>query len=762
MITKYANFILKNRFAVLVFMLLLATVATYGAKNLVFSSDYRIFFSEDNPQLIAFDKMQDTYNKNDNVMIMLRPKSGNVFNAQTFEAILKLTTDSWQTPYSSRVDSLANFQHTYSDEDDLIVGDLIDAEETINKNYIQKIKKIALAEPLLINRIISPAGHATGVNITVQLPGAHNNEIAEIATFVREMLKKYRAEYPDIEFTDTGGVMMNNAFPEASKSDMQTLVPITFLIIMLGLYWFTKSLSGTLGTFLIIVLSIITAMGTAGWLGIKLSPPSASAPLLILTLAVADCVHFLMSMLQHMQQGKNKNEAIVESIRINFHPIFLTSLTTAIGFFSMNFSDAPPFRDLGNITAIGVIYAFFLSLTILPILMSFLPVKVKHGKVQQAKYKIIDNLATNVIKYQKRYFIAMTIVIVGLISLVPLNQLNDKMVEYFDTSMEFRQKADLLTDNLTGLYFIDFSLGSREAGGISSPKFLHTVEKFSKYLKNKKDTLHVYSFTDVEKRLNKNMHSDDEAWYKIPEKRDLAAQYLLLYEMSLPYGLDLNNQMNVDKSSLKLTATLNSISSQDMIKYSDDAIAWFDKNAPEIDIDPASSALMFSHIGMRNIKSMLSGVAVALIMISALLIFALGSFKHGMISLIPNIAPAMMAFGVWGVLVGQIGLAASVVTSMSLGIVVDDSIHFLSKYLRARREKNMPAPEAVRYAFNTVGAALLVTTVILVGGFSVLSQSGFSINSDTGLLTAITIVLALIADFLFLPPLLMWMDRKKA
>jgi hypothetical protein len=169
---------------------------------------------------------------------------------------------------------------------------------------------------------------------------------------------------------------------------------------------------------------------------------------------------------------------------------------------------------------------------------------------------------------------------------------------------------------------------------------------------------------------------------------------------------------------------------------------------------------MFAHIGKRNISSMLLGTTVALVLISLVLVIALKSVKIGLISMIPNLVPAAMAFGLWGILVGEVGLALSVVTGMTLGIVVDDTVHFLSKYLRARREQNMSSPDAVRFAFANVGMALWATSVALVAGFLVLSLSAFKLNSGMGLLTAITITFALLADFLFLPPLLMKLEGK--
>jgi predicted RND superfamily exporter protein len=260
------------------------------------------------------------------------------------------------------------------------------------------------------------------------------------------------------------------------------------------------------------------------------------------------------------------------------------------------------------------------------------------------------------------------------------------------------------------------------------------------------------------------MHGDDSAFFKLPDERDLAAQYLLLYEMSLPYGLDLNNQIDVDKSSIRIIATIETLSSNELIALNNRAYTWLKENTSHIDLsaNPGSgTALMFANIGKRNIKSMLVGTTLALFMISIILIFAFRSLKIGLISLLPNLIPAALGFGLWGIFVGEVGLALSVVTGMTLGIVVDDTVHFLSKYLRARREQGLSSEDAVIYAFSTVGRALVVTSIVLIAGFLVLSLSSFELNSGMGLLTAIVIAFALIADFLLLPTLLMKFEEKK-
>ena len=746
------------RYAVLLVTILLVAVAASGARFLTFKTDYRVFFSEDNPQLLAFEELQNTYTKTDNVLIVLAPKDGNVFTRETLASVATLTKAAWQLPYSLRVDSLTNYQHTRAEGDDLIVADLVPDPSLLGPEELHAIREIAVNEPLLVSRLVSAQGHVTGVNITIQLPdNGSGKEVPAITEHARELVEQVKAENPKLDVYLTGMVIMNNSFPEVSVRDQQTLIPIMFMIVLVTLAFLLRSLSSMIGTFIVIVFSILTAMGLAGWLGMGLTPPSASSPPIILTLAVADCVHFLVTFLHAMRKGMDRHSAIVESLRINMQPIFLTSLTTVIGFMSMNFSDAPPFRDLGNIVAMGVAAAFVFSVTFLPALMAILPVRVKAGAARHTGR--IDRFADFVVARQTSLFWISGVVIILLVAFIPRNELNDEFVKYFDDSIPFRTATEFASENLTGIYTIDYSLGNGEVGGISEPAFLADVERFAEWYEAQPGVLHVNTLTDIMRRLNKNMHADDETWYRLPDERELSAQYLLLYEMSLPYGLDLNNQINIDKSATRMTVTLDSVSSNQLLSIEASAQAWLADNAPYMKSGGASPSVMFAYIGQRNIRSMLIAASLALVLISIILIFALRSFKIGMVSLIPNLAPAGMGFGLWGLMYGQVGLGMSVVMGMTLGIVVDDTVHFLSKYLRARREQGLDAPDAVRYAFHTVGVALVVTTLVLIAGFMVLTQSAFKLNADMGLLTAITIGLALIADFIFLPPLLMKADK---
>jgi len=472
---------------------------------------------------------------------------------------------------------------------------------------------------------------------------------------------------------------------------------------------------------------------------------------------VADCAHILTNFVHALRAGKNKHHAIVESLRLNLQPVFLTSLTTAIGFLSMNFSDTPPFRDLGNIVAMGVMVAFVLAVTLLPAMLAILPARIQPSAALTVNS--MSHIADFVIRRRRFLFRFLGPLFVLIIAFIPRNELNDQFVEYFDETIEFRRATDFSIQNLTGIDNIQYSLRADETGGVSNPEFLENVEAFANWYRLQPGAIHINTITDTFKRLNKNLHNDDDSHYRIPTRRNLAAQYLLLYEMSLPYGLDLNDQINVDRSATRLVATLQKLTSAEIIELENRAQRWMQDHAPAMQTDGSSPSIMFSHIGARNIRSMLIGTSVALVLISMVLVVAFRSIKIGIVSLAPNLMPAALAFGIWGLLVGQVGLALSVVAAMTIGIVVDDTVHFLSKYLRARREEQLSTEDAVRYAFFTVGTALWVTSLVLTAGFLGLSRSAFEVNSGMGLLTAITIVIALIADFLFLPPLLMAVDR---
>jgi predicted RND superfamily exporter protein len=341
-----------------------------------------------------------------------------------------------------------------------------------------------------------------------------------------------------------------------------------------------------------------------------------------------------------------------------------------------------------------------------------------------------------------------------------LIELDDNFLTYFDDSFEFRRATDFLIKNLGGWDSIEYSLDSGQSGGISDPEYLGTVDRFAAWCRQQPKVIRVATVVDTIKRLNRDMHGGDERYYRIPDQRELAAQYLLFYELSLPFGQDLNSQIDVDKSCTRLTVVLESMSAKELCHMDEVARQWLQANAPRhMRAGGTGPSLIWARITQRNIGSMLLASLGEIVLISCIMIVAIRSLKFVVLFLIPNLVPPFVAFGIWGMIKGQVGLALSVVVAMTLGIIVDDTIHFFVTYFRARREEAMNPEQAVRHAFATVGSAIGITTLVLVSGFLVLTLSHYKMIAEMGMMCTMVIGLALFVEFFLSPTLLMKFDR---
>jgi uncharacterized protein len=758
--SQFAAFVVRTRWWIIAVSFALIALAATGLQNLTVTQSYRVYFGPDDPNLVAYESLENTYTKDDSIVFVLAPRHGDVFTRDFLSVVETLTEQAWQIPYANRVDSITNFQHTEADHDDLIVADLVKTATSFTDDQLVKVKRIALAEPQLRKLLLADDARVTSVNVNVLLPGIDEaNELPAAIASARELAAGIEAQDENVEVHISGMTAMHNAVSEAAMSDMSVLAPLSFGVMFLLVAFLAGGMVGTMTTLFVFSMSVVGAMGMSGHYGFPITPTGATAPNIILTVAVANSVHILIAYFYALRQGHDKHDAVQESLRLNLHPISLASITTAIGFLAMNFSVSPPFQQMGTTVATGVLISFALSITFLPAMLAILPT----GRIRQRSIEDtwIQSFGDFVVSKRRGLLWGSAVCIVVLIANVPRNQFNEVFFHYFDKKMEFRVDTDFMLDNLTGLYQIHYSLDSGEAGGISEPVFLRLTDQFAEWWRTQPETEHVRSITDTMRRLNKNMHGDDEAMYKLPDSRDLAAQYLLLYEMSLPYGLDLNNQINVDKSSTRVTVTLKPIAMQETLALTARASDWLDKHAPAIGHDQGSGMVMMAtHMTMRNVTTMVYGTTIALALISLVIVIALRSLKIGALSFIVNLAPIAMGYGIWGIIDGEIGMGLSIVGSMTFGIVVDDTVHFLSKYLRARRENGLSAEQAVKYAFSTVGRALIVTSIVLVAGFSVLATSLFSVNSNMGISVAIVIGCALFTVLLFLPPLLIKLDSQ--
>ncbi len=769
---RAARFIVANRWIWV--LLTLALVALAAARiDRIWPPDpsARIFFAPENPDRQALDLFEQRFAKDDNLMVLFVPEEGDVFTPRVLEAVGAFTEAAWRLPLVRRVDSLTNFQHTYAEGDELIVRDLVPDPAAVTPEEAEVVRAIALDRIELVNSMVAEDAEVTQVLVRFTLPGIEpTQEVPLIVEEARALIAETEAAFPEIDIRLTGSVMINNQFATSGRDDSANLLGPMFLVILLIVGLALRSVFATLAVLVVISLSAFMGLGALGWIGIPLNSVTVLAPLYIMTLAVASAVHILSAARQAMPETGDRKEWMRRALTDHMGAIIIACVTTAIGFFSLNFSISPPFRQLGNIVGSGVLAALVLTLTLLPALVTVLP--IRRQTTQPSAAHGMGKLGDWVARHHRVLLPSMTVAAVALAAGMSQIKLEDDFLRYFDERYEFRQDTDYAERELTGVNTLEYPLPAGEAQGINRPDYLKEVEAFAAWMRDQPGVTSVRTLTDTVARLNMNMHADDPAFHRLPDSREEASQYLFLYELSLGYGMDLTDQIDIDRAAMRVTVYIANVTTADMRALTLRAADWLQENAPIIsqawerehpglpEVTPTGVTHVFNVISHRDVRAMLTGTTIALILISGVIMIALRDWRIGLISLLPNLLPAAMGFGLWGYTVGAVTLAIAVVVAGTLGIVVDDTVHFLSKYARARRQ-GMSAENAVRYSFRSVGMALLITTIGLFAGFAVLAQSGFAVNGDLAKLTAITIVLALVADFFLLPALLIWLDTRR-
>ncbi len=758
--SSFTALVMARRWQAILLSLALTAALAVGAQYIVpVDVDFRNHFNKNDPHLIALEDLEDTYAISDTVLVGVAPKSGTVFTSEALSAVETLTKRLWQTPYVTRVDSITNYSHSRAVGDELIVNPLIDDARSLGDDDLKRIGKIALGTEEISGRYVSPDGRVAALNVSLAIPDKNRQAAkVKVVDFLHGLAAEERAKYPTIEYHLTGELFLNRSVQDALDEDMGVLGPVAFGTMLVVAAIMVRSLWGVVSIVIMTLAVLLSALGFVGWTGLTLYGESGAALFVLMAVTVAHSVHIIEAVRTGLRQGMDRTQAAVQAVEINIWPVFLTSLTTAIGFLSLNFSEMPPFRVMGNIVAFGSMCAFVYAVTLLPAFLSLTPMRLRRGEEEKSDF--FDGFGRFVVARHLVLLGTMSVLVVVLVAGISRIELNENHHELLDRSYEYRRSTDFISRNFGGLEPFEYSLSAGKAGGVTNADYLRNVDAFAEWFRAQPEVVHVFSIADIIKRLNRNLNADKREFYKIPDSSDLAAQYLLLYEFSLPVGLDLNNLINVERSATRLTAMLRSMTVDEKIGLDDRAQAWLRKNAPGMETGASGVTIVGAYSIKRNIQNMLIGTVIAMGIVSLLLIFVFRSLRFGLISLIPNFVPAAMAMGLWGYAVKEVGVAASVVTALAFGIIVDDTIHFMTKYLRGRKQGLLPS-ESVQSAFGTVGKALLVTTVVFALGFMVFGASGMANNRALGLLMGMTVIIALVADFLLLPPLLMVLDRTR-
>ena len=754
-----AETIIRYRPLCIIISLLILAGLAQGLSKINFNPDINAFFPENDTLTTSHLSIEDTYSSMDNAVIGIGVKEGTVFTNEVLSLIEDLTERAWKTPHSLRVDSLSNYSYVSADGDDLYIEPFLEGSSTYDLKTLKEKELIIEEEELAYGAIISKDKKTSLINIVFDPPRKDiEAEYQESLNYVLGFLEEARKNHPEVDLIISGIVYMEYQSPMLLKAQMPKLMPTAILVILLTLFLLLRSLVAVAGSFLVILMSVVSAMGSIGFMSGDIAQPFIMVPILIATLAVADCVHLFTLYFQNLDSSRKSKEAMLESLKLNLQPLFLTSLTTAIGFLSLNLAPVEPLRGIGNGVAVGVFLAFIFTVLLLAPIVSYF--NVKQSKNINFQKNIARKLGRFSIKNYKRLLVIVPVISCFLMAFIPLNKTNDNPLEFYsERYTTSAADSKWISQRIGGTFPVSYELNSQ--GIVSDPEFLREVDKFSEWLASNKEVLHVSSLSKIMKNLNKTLHGKQDEWNIIPTEPDLSAQYLFFYEMSLPYGLDLTNSISQNKESIKLVASLKELGSLEYREFAKRVENYASQNMPEDMVSIGTGTRpIFAFLSNMLITQLVYALGIGIVLITATIILFFRSLRYGMLTSVTNLLPIGVAFGIWAIVSGEISMLVGIGMGTTLGIIVDFTVHFLSKYLHARRQKNLSAEEAVEYAFETVGFALIITSFSLILGFLVLLQAFFIPIHGFVLFSSIAFLSALIIDLLLFPALLITWDKR--
>ena len=757
----FAKLLIKYRYLSIGLVIIVVCLLATGLTKLTFNPDLETYFPEGHPAVIRYNEIDDMFIPTDNLIIAVHSNEGTLFNGDSLKVIEELTRKSWTIPYSVRVDSLTNYSYVKSVNDDLIVEPFIEEAEKKSIEFIEKRKDLVAGEDIIYKSLISEDKKTSVVSIIVDPPGPNKeDQNSELINYILGFIEPIKESNENLDIRLLGNPYLDYISPRIVKAEMPVVMPLMLLLIFLIVFLMIRSYVAVLATFVVILMSLIATFGSIGILGNPLNQMVTTIPILIITLALADCIHLFSIYFQNRVKGISSKESMEKSLEMNIQPLFLTTISTCIGFLCLNFIEVAPLRDFGNAVAIGIGFAFIFTIFFIAPIVSFFEVKTASKVTKQTRFS--TSVGSFILKNGNKLIFSITSISFLILLCIPMNELDENPTQmYAEGFTSFSSDTLWLDEKLSVTFPVNF-LATNEEGQVSDPDFLKILDKFSVWLEEREQVNHVTSLANNMKNLNKSMHGDDPEWKKIPENADLSAQYLFFYEMSLPMGLDLNSSISQDRKSTKISATLKDMSSNEFKEFNNEVLGYLRQNNLENMIsEPSSFRVIFTYMVEAIVNSLLYGLFIGILLITLIIGLFFRSYLLPALSIFPNILPIGMGFGLWGLFVGDVGFMVAVGMGSTLGVIVDFTVHFLSKYELARKEFKKSVEESVIYSFETVGFALIIMTVVLALGFSVLNLVTFIPIQDFAKFSVICFIGGLIINFLFLPNLLMKFDKRK-
>jgi len=752
---QYIKFLQKFRWFIVIGLPLIVFALASSLKNAEMDGSYRIWFGEESKTLTDYDNFRKTFGNDDGVIILLKDEKG-IFQKKALQSIDNITKALWKMKYVARVDSLTNYQYVHGnpdDADDIVVEDFIKKIDKADEAYLKERKVIATHDPLLVNSFISKDGTTT--MILARLTPKVNDESdksLEIMELVDKILAPERAR-TGYNYMVYGGPALNKAFTVIGTSDAMTFTPMVLLASIVLLLFLFRRVSGALIPIGVVVFTFLMVLSVQILLGYKLNNFTANLPVFVVAIGIADAVHIYSVWLMQRRGGEKNELAVLHSLEKNFLPIFLTSLTTAIGFATLTISEVIPVFTLGVATASGAVLAFIISVVWMPATLLLLNKPIKAEVIEKERAKKSLGYGKFILNNNKRIIVITSLIFALLAIGITKVRVDSNTIRYFDKEVPIRQSAEFMMNNLTGPMSYEIVVDSGVKNGIKNPKFLKTVERFYREFQNDfPEVRHLSSLLDTIKRFNLVVDKKDE----VPNNQNLIAQYLLLYSLSLPQGMEINDRMDIDEQKLRITGQMDIVDTSkdlEMISYIEN---WWKKTAYKATVE--GQTFMFAYMQKDVTNTLIYSLSLALVLVTVVMFMIFRRIKLLWVFILPNILPVALVVGLMGWIGITIDIGVAIAGAIIIGVAVDDTIHFLVKYFDARK-RGLSMEETFDEVLRYAGKAILFTTIILTVAFSLFSFSEFTPNQNFGIVTAFALAIAFVVDLLLLPALLSLVDR---
>ncbi len=762
----WARGVIKYRAVTLIISLILVVLSPFSFHRLYHDDSNESYFLEHDPNLNAFNHLLEEFGDSEYLLIGIpaRAKDKDVFNPELIAMVANLTEFLQQHRHVTQVRSLSKYQYTHDDNGILATDDLFEdpADMQVTEGELEQARTVMRGQDMALGSLLTTDLKHTLIAARTVYRRGENNHKVEVVHEVMDFITKqgYREQGFDLHLS--GIPVVSERFQTLTQKDTAVINPIMSVVILAILFAVFRSAVATLLPLLLIGSVVLITTGLQGWLRWPITAVNTALIPTIIILAVGTAIHVLVEFYHFRRMGFAQKDAAVATTRDLLFPVFFTCLTTAIGFFTLSITELSPVRQFALLASSSSMIIFIVSLTTLPALLSYIPWIAK-GNPPTANQD--SNLMTRLLKgipsftQKKRYSITVIGLVVSLFSIYSINfiQVDTNIVNYFKKSSWMNQDLNYFNETFKGISNLEVIVDSGREDGIKNPAFLARVESLQTYLEQQPETGKATSLIRFYKQINKALHEDQPKYYVLPDTQALAGQLLFLYENTSP-DEDLSDLKNFQNQLLRISIPVLNMNAKEMTATLKRIQTHINAEYSDLQLELTGGLVMNNAQNNYVNNGMFSSFGSAILAIGICFLLLFRSLKYGLIALIPSIVPILLTGGLISLAGVAMDLGTMIVGAMTIGIAVDDSIHLMSRYLK-RRTMGDSVFTAMQSALATSGKAVILTSIILVTGFSVMLIGSFVSFIYVGLFSAMIMSFALIGDLIFMPALLFLFDR---